>query len=232
MNKTFIDKITVIIPVLNETNILRRTLGQFHLTDNEELIVVDGGSTDDTVSVAREFTDKVFTAKTGRALVMNFGAKNAQGDILLFLHADCILPDNAFMLIREVLSNKNIAAGAFALRIDDSRMRFRIIEMFSNLRAELSSLIYGDQGMFIRKETFKSIGGFADIPLMEDIEISLRLKKTGKIVFVKPPIKASPRRWLDEGIVYTTLRDWINAFSYTFLKVSPGRLIKYYRNVR
>ena len=232
MNKTFIDKISVIVPVLNETKILRRTLGQFRLTDNEEVIVVDGGSNDDTVAVAREFTDRVFTAKTGRARVMNFGARNAQGDILLFLHADCTLPNDAFNLIRDVLKNKDIAAGAFALRIDDSRMRFRIIEKFSNLRAELSSLIYGDQGMFIRKETFKSIGGFADISLMEDIEISLTLKKTGKIVFVKQPIKASSRRWVEEGVIYTTLRDWISAFSYTFLKISPERLLKYYKYVR
>jgi rSAM/selenodomain-associated transferase 2 len=220
------------MPVLNEAKNLRNTLNHLYLSVNEELIIVDGGSIDVTVSIAHEFTDKVFTAKTGRARVMNFGAQNAQGDILLFLHADCILPDNAFTLIREVLRNKDIAAGAFALRIDSKKTGFRIIEIFSNLRAELTSLIYGDQGMFLRKETFNRIGRFADIPLMEDIEISLRLNKIGKIVFVKQAITVSSRRWLEEGIVYTTLRNWINAFSYTFLKVLPERLIKYYKNVR
>jgi len=225
-------KLSIIIPVLNEAKNLRHTLKNLHLSDSEELIVVDGGSTDATTAIAGEFTDNVFTTKTGRAMVMNFGAEHAQGDILLFLHADCILPDNAFILIREVLADRNIAAGAFTLSIDDRRTRFRIIEAFANLRAGLTSYIYGDQGMFLRKETFKSIGGFADIPLMEDIEISMRLKKVGKIVFVKQPVKASSRRWIEEGVVYTTLRDWTNVFLYTFLKVSPGKLIKYYRNVR
>jgi len=225
-------KLSIIIPVLNEAKNLRNTLKNIHLSDSEELIVVDGGSTDATTAIAREFTDNVFTTKSGRAMVMNFGAERAQGDILLFLHADCILPDNAFTLIREVLGNDNIAAGAFHLGIDDERTRFRIIETVANLRAGLTSYMYGDQGMFLRKETFKSIGGFADIPLMEDIEISMRLKKIGKIVFIKHPIKASSRRWIEEGLVYTTLRDWVNAFLYTFLKVSPGKLIKYYRNVR
>jgi len=225
-------KISIVMPVLNEAENLRNTLGHLHLSENEELIIVDGGSVDGTVSIAREFTDKVFTAKTGRASVMNFGAQNAQGDILLFLHADCILPDNSFTLIREVLRNKNIAAGAFALRIDSKKTVFRIIEIFSNLRAVLTSLIYGDQGMFLRKETFNRLGGFADIPLMEDIEISLRLNKAGKIVFLKQAITVSSRRWVKEGIVYTTLRNWINAFSYTFLKVSPEKLVRQYKDVR
>jgi rSAM/selenodomain-associated transferase 2 len=225
-------KISVIMPVLNEAKNLRNTLNRLYLSENEELIIVDGGSVDGTVSIAREFTDKVFTAKTGRARVMNFGAQNARGDILLFLHSDCTLPDNAFTVIREVLGNNNIAAGAFTLRIDSLKTGFRVIEIFSNLRAKLLSLIYGDQGMFLRKEIFIRIGGFADIPLMEDIEISRRLSKIGKIVFVKQPVTASSRRWLEEGIVYTTLRDWTNAFSYTLLKVSPDKLIRYYKDVR
>lgn len=225
-------KISIIMPVLNEAKDLRNTLKNLHLSENEELIIVDGGSVDGTVSIACEFTDKVFTARTGRARVMNFGAQNAQGDILLFLHADCTLQDNAFTLIREVLGNNNIAAGAFTLRIDSLKTGFRIIEIFSNLRAKLTSLIYGDQGMFLRKEIFSRIGGFADIPLMEDIEISLRLNKTGKTVFVKQAITVSSRRWLEEGIVYTTFRNWINAFSYTFLKVSAEKLVRKYKDVR
>lgn len=220
------------MPILNEAKSLRGTLGQLRLSDNEELIVVDGGSSDETLSIAREFTGKVFQAKSGRASVMNFGAQKAEGDILLFLHADCILPDNAFPLIREVLGNKRVAAGGFDLSIDDPRLRFRIIEFGANLRAHTTSLIYGDQCMFLRKEIFDSIWGFADIPLMEDIEISLRLKKLGKIVFIRPPIKASPRRWLREGVLYTTFRDWLTAFSYTFLKIASGKLKRYYKDVR
>jgi len=226
------NKISIIMPVLNEAKNLRNILSQLCLSDNEELIVVDGGSTDETLSIAGEFTGKVFQAKSGRASVMNFGAQKAEGDILLFLHADCILPDNAFLLIREVLGDKNVAAGVFDLGISDPRLRFRIIEFGVNLRTHVTSLLYGDQGMFLSKDVFDSIGGFADIPLMEDIEISLRLKKMGKIVFIKSPIKASPRRWLREGVLYTTFRDWSIAFSYTFLKISPEKLTRYYKDIR
>lgn len=220
------------MPVFNEAKNLRNTLGQLRLSDNEELIVVDGGSVDGTLSIAREYTGKVFQTRSGRASVMNFGAQKAEGDILLFLHADCILPDNAFALLRGVLGDKRVAAGGFDLGISDPRVRFRIIESAATIRAHMTSLIYGDQGMFLKKDIFDSIGGFADIPLMEDIEISLRLKKLGKIVFLRPPMKASPRRWLREGVLYTTFRDWLTAFSYTFLKIDPGKLVKYYKDVR
>lgn len=226
------EKISVIMPVLNEAKSLRHTLNELPISSHEELIIVDGGSSDGTLSVARDFTDKVFSAKTGRASVMNFGAKKADGDILLFLHADCSLHHNAYTLIRDTLRDESIAAGAFYLRIRSSLFRFRVVESAANVRARLTSLIYGDQGMFLRKERFDRIGGFADIPLMEDIEISRRLRKTGSIAFVKPPVEASPRRWLNEGLFYTTLRDWSLAFLYTFLNVSPHALIKHYRDVR
>jgi rSAM/selenodomain-associated transferase 2 len=227
-----LNKISIVMPVLNEADNLRKFLSLLHLSGNEELIIVDGGSSDKTVSIAMEFTEKVFEAKTGRASVMNFGAGKATGDILLFLHADCMLPDNGFTLIRAVLSNGNIAAGAFSLHIYHPGFGFRLIESVANIRSRMTSLIYGDQGMFLRKDMFDHIGGFADIPLMEDIEISRRLKKQGKIVFIKPPITASPRRWLKEGMIYTTLRDWAIAFLYTFFKISPARLIKHYKEVR
>lgn len=226
------EKISIIMPVRNEAKTLATSLSRLKLSHNEELVVVDGESTDETVSIARGFTDKVFTTGTGRASVMNYGAGKANGDILLFLHSDCILPDKGFSMIRGVISDPGVAAGAFFLRIADPKLRFRIIESLTNVRARATYLLYGDQGMFLRKEVFQRIGGFADIPLMEDIEISRRLRKEGRVVFIRPPIISSPRRWLNEGIIHTTLRDWLIAFSYTFLNVSPHRLIKYYRDVR
>ena len=220
------------MPVLNEAGNLRSTLEQLLLSDNEELIIVDGGSSDDTLSVAVEFTDKVYRTETGRASVMNFGAGKAAGDLLLFLHADCILPENAFEIIRESLNESTVAAGGFRLSINGPGLSFRVIEAAANLRSRIAGLLYGDQGIFMRKETFIKVGGYADIPLMEDIEISGKLKRTGRLALVEPPIKASPRRWLEEGVLHTTFRDWSIAFSYTFLKTPPEKLMKHYRDVR
>ncbi len=222
------------MPVLNEAENLRNTLSQLRLTPDEELIVADGGSTDESVSIGREFTSKVFVTAEGkgRAHAMNYGAGRAEGDILLFLHADCVLPDGAFRVIRETVGINGVAAGAFDLSITYTKKRFRLIEAGANLRSRVTSIPYGDQGIFMRKEHFDRLGGFADIALMEDIEISRRLKELGKIAFVRPPIKTSARRWLKEGAVYTTFRDWLLALSYSFLKVSPAILKQYYRDVR
>jgi rSAM/selenodomain-associated transferase 2 len=225
-------KISVIVPALNEEKSLHRTLSNLNITDLEELIIVDGGSNDRTVLIASGFTDKVFVTHKGRGHQMNYGAQKANGNILLFLHADCLLPKEGFELIREKLNDKQVSAGAFFLNIDHPSFRFRIIEKVANLRSRITRIPYGDQGLFIRKELFEQIGGFADIPLMEDIEISRRLKKIAKIVFLRTPIKASPRRWLKEGLIYTTLRDWIVAILYIFLKVSPEKLMKHYKDVR
>jgi len=225
-------KISVIMPVINEAKVLRDTLGRMNLSSDEELIVIDGGSTDETLNIANKFTGNVFVAKTGRASVMNYGAEKAEGAILLFLHADCILPVQGFKIIRETLKEKGTAAGGFYLSIDQQGPGFRLIEYMSNIRSRFTSLIYGDQGMFLRKDIFDKLGGFKDIPLMEDIEISRRLGKMGRIALVKPPIKTSPRRWVEEGAVYTTLRDWAISFSYSFLGIPPDKLIKHYKNVR
>ncbi len=220
------------MPVRNEAQNLRNTLGRLRLSENEELIIVDGGSSDETISVAREFTSNVFETKTGRARVMNYGADKASGDVLLFLHADCILPENGFHIIRKNIHDRTIAAGAFFLRIAHPGSGFRIIEFAANIRSRLTLLLYGDQGMFLRKEVFNRTGGFADIPLMEDIEISKRLKKEGRIIFINPPIQASPRRWIREGLLYTTVRDWYIACLYTLFKISPEKLIRHYKEVR
>lgn len=224
--------ISVIMPVLNEAKYLRSSLEHLHISDNEELIIVDGGSSDVTMDIAAEFTDKVFQTKTGRASVMNHGAEMAAGELLLFLHADCILPENGFRTIRETLNDSRIAGGGFRLSINSPGLRFRLIETAANLRSRIAGLLYGDQGIFINKEIFNKVGGYADIPLMEDMEISGKLKKLGKLAIADTPIKASPRRWLKEGALHTTFRDWSIAFSYSFLSIPPEKLIRYYKDVR
>ena len=223
----------MIVPTLNEEKDLKRCLSALSLSDKEELIVVDGGSTDATVSIASEFTDKVITAKKGRGTQMNAGAEAASGDVLLFLHADCVLPPEGFTIIGKTLWVNEVSAGGFYIGIEHPSFTFRVIEYFANLRSAVTRLIYGDQGLFLRKETFLKLGGFKDIPLMEDIEISQRLKRAGRIKFVKsPPVMTLPRRWLAEGPVYTTLRDWAIALAYTVFNVRPERLVKHYEDIR
>ena len=225
-------KISIIIPVLNEEHSLERTLSHLSPGEFEELIIVDGKSEDKTVTIARGFTDKVFVTDKGRGRQMNEGAKRAGGDILLFLHADTFLPQDAFPMIRSVLENKRVSAGTFFLGIDHPSVTFRFIEWGTNLRSSFTRIPYGDQGLFLRKEVFESIGGFAEIPLMEDIEIAKRLKKEGEIIFVREPVLTSPRRWLKEGAFYTTIRDWAIALAFTVFHVSPEKLSRYYRDAR
>jgi rSAM/selenodomain-associated transferase 2 len=220
------------MPVLNEEKILARTFSRLELTPDEELVVVDGGSTDRTVRIAREFTGRVLESAAGRGRQMNLGARHARGDILLFLHADSILPKEGFSRIRSALGNEGTSAGAFDIKVEHTSLWFRVIETFSNLRSRLTSVPYGDQGLFMRKETFELIGGFRDVPLMEDIEIARRLKRLGRLMFVRPPVLVSPRRWLHEGLLYATLRDWAIVISYSVLKIPPERLMRYYGNVR
>lgn len=225
-------KISVVMPVLNEGRGLTATLSRLPLSEREELIIVDGGSSDETVAIAGGFTDKVLLSPKGRGRQMNAGAGKAGGDLLLFLHADCVLPDRGFDLIRGIMSDSSVVAGAFDIRIDHPGISFRVIEAAANLRSRLTAIPYGDQALFLRRETFTRIKGFADLPIMEDIEIGRRLKQAGKIVFLGQPVRTSPRRWLQEGLVYTTLRDWSLAISFTLLNKPPGQLAKYYRDVR
>lgn len=220
------------MPVLNEAQGLHATLSGLSLTDREELIIVDGGSTDATLQIAREFTSLIFSSEKGRARQMNFGAEKAAGDVFLFLHADCSLPEKGFDIVRRTVRDSAVAAGAFNIRIDHPGLSFRVIESAANLRSRVTGIAYGDQGIFMRRETFRSMGGFALIPLMEDIEIGRRLRKIGKIAFLGHPIRVSPRRWLKEGLVYTTLRDWGIALSYTLLRRPPDELARYYKDVR
>lgn len=225
-------KISIVIPVLNEETTLERTLSHLSIGDFEELIIIDGKSEDRTVAIANGFSDKVFVTDRGRGHQMNEGAKRAEGDILLFLHADTLLPKDGFSMIRSVLENERVSAGTFFLGIDHPSITFRLIEWGANLRSGLTKIPYGDQTLFLRKEVFEAVGGFAEIPLMEDIEIAKRLKKEGEIIFVKEPVLTSPRRWLKEGAFYTTLRDRAIALVFTLFRVSPEKLSRYYRDVR
>ncbi len=226
------ERISIIIPVYNEEDSIARTLGSLAPGEGDEIIVVDGGSTDRTVEIAREFTGMVFISKKGRARQMNFGAGRARGEILFFLHADCIPPENALSLIRESLGDETVVMGAFDIRYSSPYHCYRVVSSSANLRSRLTSIPYGDQGIFLRKGTFESLGGFADIPIMEDIELGRRAKRVGKIAFIDTPLTVSPRRFEKEGLLYGVLRDWMLAFSYSVLGTPPEKLVRHYRDVR
>ncbi len=226
-------KISVIVPALNEEECIRESLLALRQPGPVvEVIVADGGSGDRTRQIAASIADKVVTSARGRAKQMNAGACVASAEVFLFIHADCLLPADAYGAIGHALSDEKVVAGAFCLRIGHEGAWARVVEWIANRRSRLTGVPYGDQGLFIRKETFDKIGGFADIPLMEDIEIAGRLKGLGSIVFLDKRITASPRRWVHEGVVRTTLRDWAIALAYTVLKIPPERLARHYGDVR
>jgi len=225
-------KISIIIPVLNEASIINRTIGSVLSLpyDGEiEVLVVDGSPYRETLkAVARGDVIKLAGSR-GRARQMNNGASAASGELLLFLHADTGLPEDALNIISSVMGKGDFVAGAFDLGINSSRPVFRLIELGASLRSRLTKTPYGDQAIFIWRDYFRAIGGFKEIPLMEDVELMRRIKKArGKIHIVPEKARTSPRRWEKEGIVFCTLRNWALITLYSF-GVQPEKLAKFYR---
>ena len=222
--------ICVIIPVLNEAKVIERNLRDLNKNLITETIVSDGGSSDATVVIASRFA-KVVYSNPCRGTQMNFGAKAATCDILLFLHADTVLPDQWRDRILSLMANEGVVGGAFSLSIDSDRLSHRIIAAAANLRSRLTKLPYGDQGIFVKRSVFETIGGFKDIPIMEDVDLMRRLKKSGKVVILEDKVKTLARRWEKEGVVYTTIRNWLLLTLY-YMGVTPERLYKLYKAVR
>ena len=222
-------KISIIIPVLNEAEHLEKMLTEVQgfRDKHNEVIVVDGGSTDATVDIARSYSDHVVISDKGRAKQMNAGAVVAKGDVLIFLHADTILPLGSCGLIRSSMTDE-YRWGRFNVRLSNEKKLFRIIEFFINWRSRISSVATGDQAIFVDRGLFEDIGGYPDIPLMEDIAISKRLKQKSKPICLKSTVVTSSRRWEEYGVFNTVLLMWRLRFLY-FIGVSPERLIKHYR---
>ena len=171
----------------------------------------------------------IISKKSGRAVQMNSGAEIAGGQCLLFLHADTILSKQAVDIISHLIEDTFPTCGAFTLGIRHPGKAFRLIEFMANLRSSITRLPYGDQAQFFRTDYFESLGGYADIPLMEDVEIMQRVKKRKDRCWILPEkVYTSARRWEKEGIVFCTLRNWILISLYS-LGVSPSRLAGYYR---
>ncbi|MGB5632698.1 MAG: TIGR04283 family arsenosugar biosynthesis glycosyltransferase [Waterburya sp.] len=222
--------ISIIIPVFNEAAIIKQTLVELKQYSGIEIIVVDGGSQDNTVAIAQQIATKVLTVLgKGRAGQMNAGADIAQGDLLLFLHADTQLPPGFIKLIIETLKQPKIIAGAFELAIDGSERSLRWVEILVKIRSHLLSLPYGDQAIFISKQAFFESGGFAEIPIMEDFEFIKRIKNIGRIAIAPAAVTTSGRRWQKLGVWQTTLINQFIIAGY-YLGISPRKLGEFYRN--
>ena len=221
-------KLTVIIPTLNEADRLSATLAGLGRQDEVEIMVADGGSRDATRQVARQAGARIVSSRPGRALQMNRGAGEARGRFLVFLHADTHLPDGYLAEIETILTRPGVTAGAFRFQIDAAGWGFRLVEICTNLRARLLSTPYGDQGLFLRARTLRRMGGYREIPIMEDFELVRRLARSGKVVISPMPASTSGRRWKRLGLVRTALLNWTIVLAY-WCGVSPIRLAGWYR---
>ncbi|HAS53513.1 MAG TPA: glycosyl transferase [Nitrospiraceae bacterium] len=225
--------ISVIIPVLHEANVINELIEYLRgLTSPVpvEIIVVDGAGEQDTISAIRDRDVVKSVSSAGRARQMNVGSKKATHDVFLFLHADTWLPQQAFGLIGETMKGGRWDAGAFDLGIDTKRRIFKITEAYVALRTRITRIPFGDQGIFLTRSLFERLDGDRDIPLMEDVDLMGRVKKSnGRVRIIPEKVSTSARRWEREGVLYSTVRNMMLQVMYA-VGVPPERLKKYYRN--
>jgi rSAM/selenodomain-associated transferase 2 len=222
-------RLSVVVPVLNEAAVIEDLLNSLSPLRRQgaEVIVVDGGSSDDTAGRARPLADQVLTAPRGRAAQMNAGAARASGNILVFLHADTRLHEDAALSMLHQMAGGKAAWGRFDVRIDGRHVLFPVIARLMNRRSRLTGIATGDQAIFVRRDAFLTLGGFADIPLMEDIEFSRRLKQVGRPLCLAEQVSTSGRRWEQHGVVRTILLMWRLRAAY-FLGADPRGLANRY----
>jgi rSAM/selenodomain-associated transferase 2 len=224
---------SIIVPALHESdkiNSLVEHLEGLERSRDAEMIVVDGNPNGDTIQAIGSDRVKKMVAPKGRARQMNGGASMAKGEILIFLHADTELPRNALKTINSAMAQGRYVAGAFQLDFNSEKIRFRMLARLASLRCLLTRIPYGDQAIFIERDYFSALGGYKDIPIMEDVELMRRIKRKGdKICIVPEKVKTSPRRWEQEGFVYVNVRNAI-LFALYMLGVSPEKLASFYKD--
>lgn len=222
-------KISIIIPCFNEEDYLHKTLE--HILDLEgdfETIVVDGGSSDNTLRIARRFKGiRAVNSDKGRANQMNYGAKMANGDILLFLHADTYLPPAAYESITAHLQNPGYIGGSFMLKLDKKHIALKFYTWCS--RFSLEFFTYGDHAIFVKREVFTEIGGYKNINFMEDVEIQKRLRRAGKFKKLDTAVTTSARRFIKEGTIKQLVIDVLLVGLYK-VGVPPHKLKRFYKD--
>jgi rSAM/selenodomain-associated transferase 2 len=221
--------LSIIVPVLNEEAGIAAALEPLadYRRSGHEVIVVDGGSTDRTADLAQPLADAVLTAPRGRAVQMNAGAAQAGGDILLFLHADTRLPASSGCLVIEGLRRSGRLWGRFDVTIAGRSPLLRVVATMMNLRSRLTGIATGDQMIFVTRDAFAACGGYPDIPLMEDIALSRRLKRLGPPLCLTARVTTSGRRWEQRGVIRTILLMWRLRLAY-FLGAEPTALAQRY----
>ena len=220
---------SLVVPVLNEAGQIESRLQLLQPLRQKgfELLVVDGGSTDGSVELARPLVDQLLTSKAGRALQMNAGAAAANGEWLLFLHLDTSLPMSVESTLDRLREDPTSLWGWFDVRLDNPGWPYRLIANCMNVRARATRVCTGDQTLFVRNSLFRKLGGFPEFPLMEDIAMSKLLRSHARPRVLRPPVTTSSRRWEQNGYLATILLMWRLRLLY-FLGVSPGRLVKLY----
>jgi rSAM/selenodomain-associated transferase 2 len=222
--------LSVIIPTLNEGEAIGETLAALQPLRARgcEVIVADGGSADNTVSLARPMADGVVVSEPGRALQQNVGASVASGEILLFLHADTRLPTDADMLIEDGLRRAGRGWGRFDVRLSGRPPLLRVIERMMDVRSRFSGIATGDQAIFVRRDWFVAVRGFPEIPLMEDVALSKALKRLGPPLCLRETVTTSSRRWEQRGVWRTMLLMWRLRLDF-WLGADPAHLADRYR---
>jgi len=223
--------VAVVIPLLNEAVALPHLLQGLRQCAPDELLLVDGGSSDETRQILQDSGLRWLTSQCGRGAQMNAGARVCKSKIILFLHADTEISLGHIEFLRGLAQKPDYVGGRFDVHLSGAHSALRMIEWFMNLRSRLSRISTGDQAMFVRRDVFEAMGGFAEIPLMEDIEFSRRLKRQGRIACLRRKVLTSSRRWERYGMVPTLLLMWRLRLLY-WLGVSPAKLAAMYREAR
>ena len=217
----------MIIPALNEAEQIEAAIVSAREAGAGEVLVADGGSQDETLSRALAAGAVTVSSPCGRSAQQNRAARQATGDVLLFLHADCRLPSTAAEQVAEVLGDARVVAGAFRQRIDAKGFGFRLLESGNAWRASWLRRPYGDQGLFVRKAVFQRLGGFPEVRFLEDLLLVRCLRTRGRLVLLPGPLLVSARRWQRHGLCRQTLRNWCILLAEK-LGVSPDRLASHY----